>query len=159
MTTRILITDPSGFPLAALDGHHGARHAVDWLRDMREILARNGITETMVFEITPQAGGDDYRRQFMERLGRIRFNFHRRPDGKREIVGALVAPDGSKRGAASLPADARITVHIVDAPESIHGARRPIRIPRGRQNGTGPRTDAEKRIARRLDRANSRGNP
>lgn len=157
MATRVLITDLSGFPLASLDGHHGATHAVRWTADMRARLAADGI-ETMVFELTPSAGGDTYRKEVLERIGQLRFEFHRRPDGKREIVGAVALPRGNgKSAAASMPAAPRFTAHIVDAPEDIHGTRRPIRVPRGRMNGTAPRTPDERRLARRLERARDRG--
>ena len=60
MTTRILITDVSGFPLAMLDGNHGAAHAERWTADVCAQLRAQGV-ESMVFDLTPSEGGDAFR--------------------------------------------------------------------------------------------------
>lgn len=162
MTTRILITDLAGFALACLDGHHGARHAQAWADTVRADLAARGV-ETMVFELNPSEGGDHFRRDVLEQIGRVRPEFRRRPDGLREVVGfarvsAARAGEG-KAAAAATPVAVRMSARIVSAPLDVHGPRQPIRIPRGRQNpaANAPMTDAERRHQRRLARATARG--
>lgn len=157
MATRILITDAAGFPLAMLDGHHGAAHAAKWVDDMRGILRSNeGVAETMVFEITPAAGGDDFRQDVLQQLGRLRFETRRRPDGKREIIGAMLTPTNAAERSAAIPVPVGLHIRIVDAPDHLHGERQPIRIPRGRHAAVDRRTPAEKRQARRLAKAQGR---
>lgn len=155
MATRILITDLSGFPLAMLDGHHGAAHAVRWTAEMRAQLQADGI-ETMAFEVTPTAGGDTFRADVLQQLGRLRFEQRTRlKDGKREILGALLTPATIGRTAA-IPQTVGMHIRIVDAPETIHGERQPIRVPRGRHSAIDRSTPTEKRLARRLAQAQAR---
>lgn len=154
MTTRILIASTAGLPLTAIDCHHGARHAADWVAQTCADYAALGI-ETMVLELFPAEGGDGFRRDTLEQIGAMRLDMHVRPDGLREIVG-MVRQRGE--GKAMRVDPVRTSVRIVDAPAWLHGDRKAIRVPRGRQNVAvdAPRTDAEKRHARRQDRAQSR---
>ena len=160
MTTRILITTSSGASLCCLDGNHGAQHAQEWADTVCAQFRAQGI-EPMVFELSPAAGGDHFRRDVLEQSGRIRPEFRQRPDGTREVVGwlRLQRVAGAKRAAAATPSAVPLTARIVSAPADVHGARQPIRIPRGRQNSAGPRTDEQRRQLRRMSRANTRGQP
>lgn len=154
MTTRILITDAAGFPLAMLDGHHGAQHAQDWTR---ATLTQLGIADPMVFELTPTEGGDAFRAYVLQQLGRIRPEFRTRPDGQRELLGFhRLAAARTRASAAATTERVHCTHRLVSAPADVHGTRAPIRIPRGRQNSNAPRTDAERRQLRRADRAAQR---
>lgn len=155
MATRILITDLAGFPLTMLDGHHGATHAVKWAEATRARLASEGV-ETMMFELTPTAGGDDFRSEVLQKLGRLRFEQRTRPDGKREILGAMQTPIKAAERTAAIPRPVGMHIRIVDAPESLHGERQPIRVPRGRHAAIDRSTPSDKRLARRLARAQQR---
>lgn len=165
MTTRIVIADHNGVTLAALEGNHGAAHAQRWTADVCAQMAALGILDPMVFEITPAAGGDAWRRDVQEHLGRMRPEFRKRPDGTRELLGFHQLPAarrGAQRAAVAVtPMQVHCSWRLVQAPADVHGARQPIRVPRGRQNpGPGaPLTDAERRHQRRAARANTRGQP
>lgn len=159
MTTRILITDAAGFPLTMLDGHHGAAHAQRWTDTVCAQLLEQGI-EPMVFELTPSEGGDAFRADVLQQLGRIRPEFRKRPDGARELIGFhRLANARTRRAAAATPDPVRCAYRLVQAPADVHGPRQPIRVPRGRQNpATGaPLTAAEARLQRRQQRATERG--
>lgn len=158
MTTRILITDASGFPLAMLDGHHGAAHAERWTADVCAQLRGQGI-EPMVFELTPSEGGDAFRADVLQQLGRLRPEFRKRPDGARELLGFHRLTAARSRAAVATPEPVRCSHRLVLAPTDVHGRRQPIRVPRGRQNPTAgaPRTAAEARLQRRQQRAIERG--
>lgn len=159
MTTRILITDASGFPLAMLDGNHGAAHAERWTADVCTQLRAQGI-EPMVFELTPSEGGDAFRVDVAQQLGRLRPEFRKRPHGARELVGFHRLTAARSRAAVAMPEPVRCSHRLVQAPADVHGQRQPIRVPRGRQNPTAgaPRTAAEARLQRRQQRAIERGN-
>lgn len=165
MTTRIIITDASGFPLAALEGNHGAAHARRWTADVCAQIEARGIRDPVVLEITPVEGGDAWRREVQEQMGCVRPEFRKRPDGARELLGfhrlPLAARGAQRSSAAATPALVRCSWRLVEAPADVHGPRQPIRVPRGRQNpGPGaPLTDAERRHQRRAARANTRGQP
>lgn len=164
MTTRILITDATGFPLAMLDGHHGAQHAQEWTRAMLAQLAQSGIADPMVFELTPSEGGDAFRADVLQQLGRIRPEFRTRPDGQREVIGFhRIEPVGrqfvaspQKVAAMAPAASVRCAHRLVQAPANVHGDRQPIRIPRGRQNSTAPLSATDRRHLRRAARAAKR---
>lgn len=156
MATRIIITDLAGFPLAALDGRHGAAHAATWASEQRALLAAEGYAETMLFEVTPTQGGDIYLNEVQRQLGRLRFETRRRPDGKREIIGAMLTPTNAAQRSAAIPVPVGLHIRIVDAPEHLHGDRQPIRIPRGRHAAVDRRSPADKRQARRLAKAQGR---
>lgn len=157
MTTRILITDASGFPLAMLDGHHGAQHAQDWTRATLAQFAQSGIADPMVFELTPSEGGDAFRADVLQQLGRIRPEFRTRPDGRRELLGFhLLAAARTRASAAATPEPVRCSHRLVQAPASVHGDRQPIRIPRGRQNSAAPMSATDRRHLRRAARAAQR---
>lgn len=157
MTTRILITDDTGFPLAMLDGHHGAQHAQEWTRAMLAHLAQSGIADPMVFELTPSEGGDAFRADVLEQIGRIRPEFRTRPDGQRELLGFhRLAASRSRASAAATPEPVRCAHRLVSAPANVHGDRQPIRIPRGRQNSASPLSATDRRHLRRAVRAAQR---
>lgn len=157
MTTRILITDAAGFPLAMLDGHHGAQHAQEWTRAMLAQLAQSGIADPMVFELTPTEGGDAFRADVLQQLGRIRPEFRTRPDGRRELLGFhRLAAARTRASAAATPERVHCTHRLVSAPADVHGTRAPIRIPRGRQNSAAPLSATERRQLRRAERAAQR---
>lgn len=159
MTTRILITDSAGFPLAMIDGHHGAQHAHDVTQAMLAQLAQDGIADPMVFELTPSEGGDAFRADVLQQLGRLRPEFRKRPDGARELLGFHRLTAARSRAAVATPEPVRCSHRLVLAPTDVHGRRQPIRVPRGRQNPTAgaPRTAAEARLQRRQQRAIERG--
>jgi hypothetical protein len=152
MATRILIADGQGNPIVALDGHHGARHAADWLFAALATLAAQGV-DAIATELTPAAGGDHFRSDVLQRIGQLRVELHQRPDGSREIVGLAQAPSTPQRGrqaAHSTPVHAAL--RLLQAPADVIGARHAVRIPRGRHNVPPglPRTIEEIRRARRL---------
>lgn len=159
MTTRILITDAAGFPLAMLDGQHGAVHAQRWTNDVCAQLAAAGIVDPMVFELTPAEGGDAFRMEVLQQLGRVRPELRKRPDGTRELLGFHRLPPAQGRAiAAATPEPVRCSHRLVSAPADVHGARQPIRVPRGRQNPApgAPRTAQEARQLRRVQQAQRR---
>lgn len=158
MTTRILITDAAGFPLAMLDGNHGAAHAERWTADVCAHLRGQGV-DPMVFELMPSEGGDAFRADVLQQLGRLRPEFRKRPDGARELVGFHRLTAARSRAAVATPEPVRCSHRLVLAPTDVHGRRQPIRVPRGRQNPTSgaPRTAAEARLQRRQQRAIERG--
>jgi hypothetical protein len=172
MATRLLITDAQGVPMFAIDGHHGARHAAEWASGMMMQLTAAGV-DAMLIELHPAQGADDFRRDTLEQIGRIRVEFHQRPDGLREVVslarypkraGESVATQGVGRGLLKSAAAATATAlvggfRLVHAPADVHGDRHAVRVPRGRMNPTQeqPRTIGEMRQQRRLDRASQRG--
>lgn len=173
MSNRILILDAAGKAITALDGHHGAAHAANFAATMLSRLHALGI-DAVVVEVTPEQGGDAMRRDVIGNLHRLRAEFHRRPDGKRELVGLALFPEATpdervmakqgigaglgKAQAAATAAPVRGSLRLLAAPGDVHGTRHAIRIPRGRMNPAPgqPRTATEARQARRLARANAR---
>lgn len=160
MTTRILITTATGQALTCLDGHHGARHAQAWIDDTLTILAGQGITDTLVVELHPAAGADDFRRDVLQTIGRLAIDLHTRPDGAYEIVGLArfqARGDGRRIGAATTGC----ALKLLQAPAHIHGARHALRISCDRNSPpTGePRTATERRQLRRQLRAQQRAKP
>lgn len=159
MTTRILIADASGYPLAMLDGNHGAAHAQRWANDVCAQLAAAGVVDPMVFELTPAEGGDTFRVDVLQQLGRIRPEFRRRPDGTRELIGFhRLQPARGRAGVAATPEPVLCSHRLVRAPSDVHGPRQAIRVPRGRQNPAAgaPQTAQEARQLRRSQRAQQR---
>lgn len=168
MATRILILDPDGAAICALDGHHGAEHAARWAASMLDRLAAQGVAAT-VLEIVPEEGGDAIRRGVFGALHRVHAEFHQRPDGKRELVGLVQRAEATRehepraKGLARTPAPEGLRpirggLRLLAAPGDVHGQRHAIRIPRGRMNPAPgqPRTHAEARTARRAGRAAKR---
>lgn len=159
MTTRIMITDAAGFPLTMLDGHHGAAHAERWTDTVCAQLRAQGVVP-MVFELTPSEGGDAFRADVLQQLGRIRPEFRTRPDGQRELLGFhRLRGDRNRAAVAATPDPVRCSHRLVAAPADVHGPRESIRVPRGRQNPAAgvPATATDRRHLRRLQRATERG--
>lgn len=97
------------------------------------------------FEWLPSRGGDDDR-STIEQIGRHRVELRTRPDGQREIVGALA------RGVAAVPG----TLRLLHAPADVVGMRYSVRVPNGRHHAP-LLSAADARIARRQARAQARG--
>lgn len=152
MATRILILTPDGTPLYGLDGHHGAAHATRWVADTLEMLAGQGIHDCIALQIHPTQGGDDCRRGIIGQIHRLRLETRQRPDGLREITALNLLADAEpdddiKRVAVSTPERVAATLQIVQAPDSLAGTRRAIRIPRGRMEPV-PGTPMDPQAAR-----------
>lgn len=148
MATRILISDSTGAVLSILDGHHGTAHAARWANEMVAMFAAQGI-EAIAIELNPELGGDEFRRDVLERAGQIRVELHQRPDGQREIT-ALARRDTLQRIRGGL--------RIVAAPSDIAGERPGVRRTRNRldpEDGA-PATNGEARLQRKRLRAQQR---
>lgn len=173
MATRILIIDPFGDPLYGLDGHHGERHAAQWVAEMIDQVRRERGFDPVVVELHPAEGGDACRRGVICQLSRLRAELIALPDGRREMIALNRYPEGNPRDsraeigagrgltksqAAATPEAFRGAIRIISAPDNIANPRSPIKIRRGRLNVPAgePRTPAEIRQARRAARAAAR---
>lgn len=148
MATRVIISDPSGAVLSILDGHHGAAHAERWAGEMVAMFAAQGI-DAIAVELTPELGGDEFRRDVLERAGKIRIELHQRPDGQREIT-SLSRRDTLQRIRGGL--------RLVCAPSDVIGDRAGIRRSRTRLDPDegAPATTADARLKRKRERAQQR---
>lgn len=178
MATRLFIVTDAGEVLDALDGHHGNAHALAWALNTLQRRRAEGFT-CDALELIPEQGGDIVRRGVVGSIHRLRAQFHRRPDGARELVGLALAPELrpdepgvaavgigrglGKRQAAAAPLPVRGALRVV-VDDSLPAPASPILAPRARLDRRtrldpppgAPRTPADRRHARRLQRARER---